>query len=493
MDIQKTRARVSNNKEILFHAFVIIAFLVCFPIAAADTTPPQSPVKLVFIHHSVGENWLTDDNGALGRTLGENNYFVSDTYYGWGPDGIGDRTDIVDWPEWFTGPRSDIYLRALYQESSDDAAGWDYYNRPMEDPGGENEIVIFKSCFPNSDLGGNPDDPPGDGPDMTVGGAKFVYNQILGYFRDHPEKLFIAVTPPPEISDEHAAQAESFSTWLTTRWLNGYSGTNVGVFDLHAVLSSPDNHHTAEGDTLVYETGHGNTLAYPTEDAHPSVIGNRKATAEFVPLLNYYYNRWNSGRGSIQIHPAETPEIRKQLDTIDHREEPASPLLVTATLQPALTKAPVSGKISGNWVTYDDGYSKITLKPGEDSSGFCADTDVLPGGWVSVETLFEDMQDWSGYSGISYQISADRPGVPYSLTLYSMNDPDMKNGYQTSKMTPASDSQSSEREEISWSDFSPLESSDTYDPNHAGGLFFSFGGENPVNLSICVNNLTLIP
>jgi hypothetical protein len=55
-------------------------------------------VKLVFVQHSTGENWLADDYGGLGLALGNNNYFVSDTNYGWGPNSIGDRTDILNWP-----------------------------------------------------------------------------------------------------------------------------------------------------------------------------------------------------------------------------------------------------------------------------------------------------------------------------------------------------------------------------------------------------------
>ena len=30
------------------------------------------------------------------------------------------------------------------------------YTRPMADPGGENQIIMFKSCYPNSHLGKNP-------------------------------------------------------------------------------------------------------------------------------------------------------------------------------------------------------------------------------------------------------------------------------------------------------------------------------------------------
>ena len=44
----------------------------------AGPPPPAQPIKLIFIHHSCGRNWLSDDNGALGIALRDNNYFVSD-------------------------------------------------------------------------------------------------------------------------------------------------------------------------------------------------------------------------------------------------------------------------------------------------------------------------------------------------------------------------------------------------------------------------------
>jgi hypothetical protein len=46
---------------------------------ADNPNPPTATVKLIFIHHSCGENWLADDNGGLGTALRDNNYFVSDT------------------------------------------------------------------------------------------------------------------------------------------------------------------------------------------------------------------------------------------------------------------------------------------------------------------------------------------------------------------------------------------------------------------------------
>ena len=84
---------------------------------AANPDPPDKVVKLIFIHHSTGENWLTDDYGNLGKTLDANNYFVSDTNYGWGPDAIGDRTDIPNWLEWFSSSETPRYMDALFNET----------------------------------------------------------------------------------------------------------------------------------------------------------------------------------------------------------------------------------------------------------------------------------------------------------------------------------------------------------------------------------------
>jgi len=117
---------------------------------------PGETAKLVFIHHSTGENWLENGHGGLGRALMNANYFVSDTNYGWGPDGIGDLSDIGHWWLWFRGEYRDAYmggLLAFYGQSSS-------YSRKSNDPGGENQVIMFKPCFPNSQLGGDPDQIP---------------------------------------------------------------------------------------------------------------------------------------------------------------------------------------------------------------------------------------------------------------------------------------------------------------------------------------------
>ncbi len=206
-------------------------------------------MRLIFIHHSTGEGWLADDQGGLGLALRDSNYFVSDTNYGWGPDGIGDTTDIGHWFTWFRSPNSSTYLNALYAEGEQNSE----YSRLTKNPGGENKIILFKSCFPNSQLGGKPNDPPvtGDNPlrgqeasseHMTVANAKGLYNDLLQYFAARQDKLFVVVTAPPltaqDSSPANAANARALNNWLVKEWLSSYPHKNVFVFDFYNVLTS---------------------------------------------------------------------------------------------------------------------------------------------------------------------------------------------------------------------------------------------------------------
>jgi hypothetical protein len=272
-----------------------------------DPSPPAGVVKLVFIHHSVGSNWLSDGNGGLGLALRDNHYYVSDTNYGWGPDTIGDRTDIPDWPDWFCGANAPTFLAALYAESGQHTN----YTRLATDPGGENTIVLFKSCYPNSNLSGSPADGPTATPGYTVGHAKYVYNTLLTYFGQHPEKLFVVITAPPVADATYAANARAFNEWLVNDWLtqNGYTAGNVAVYDFYNVLTSnggdPDtndlgastgHHHRWRADALRHESAGGADIAAYAAggDDHPSRAGSLKATGEFVPVLNVFYHRWQA-------------------------------------------------------------------------------------------------------------------------------------------------------------------------------------------------------
>lgn len=257
----------------------------------------QGIVNLIFIHHSTGGTLLADAGPQVGgeRGSGERCIYVSH------PNGgglryqlesrgirvnelsyeseLGEDTDICHWRRKFTNHMDQI-IRTQKQD--------------MLLPEGEtNQIVMFKSCFPNNRFMARGDE-PGDPDDCTrtVVNAKAAYRALLPLFRERPDVLFVAFTPPPMAEYEPVGMkdtikswfkdtsrggelAREFNTWLADReqgWLASYSLPNVVVFDYWDILTGP---------------GDGNYLAYPVRrnDSHPSSEGNTKATTAFMPFL----------------------------------------------------------------------------------------------------------------------------------------------------------------------------------------------------------------
>lgn len=249
-----------------------------------NTDPPSETVKIMFIHHSAGSAWIANGNGNLGSALNNNNYYVTESDYYWDAepdDNLGDSTDTIHWPSWF----NDIKMPYVYANNEN----YDYTN-VIANPGGENGIIMFKSCYPNSDVGNSIDD------------EKLIYNSLLDYFGLHEDKLFILVVPPPMIVIDSAPLTRELANWLSDYekgWLAGYGKNNVRVFDYYNVLTDPNNHHYVLNSRIRHivsnnpvDAANPDELYYPTSDNHPNPQGHQKATGEFLPLLNAYYHMW---------------------------------------------------------------------------------------------------------------------------------------------------------------------------------------------------------
>ena len=390
---------------------IIIILLAVLLIAAAPHQTPEQLFKLIFIHHSCGENWLADDNGGLGLALAESNYFVSDTYYGWGPDSIGDATDIPNWLDWFVGENSPRYLTALYNENQPATS----YSRPLADPGGENEIILFKSCFPNSALEGDINDAPNSDGWLTIGNSKYIYNTLLEYFITRPDKLFVAITAPPLSNSTYAANARAFNDWLVNDWLVNYPLDNVAVFDFHAVLTGPNNRHRLVNGHVEHVTEPGmNTLYYPSDDDHPDSRGNRKATGEFVPLLDYYIERWQAWDTSAS--PVSEPAPAAETDA---QPEAASPAMSASNLIDGF-----EGNVPYIWEAFhEDAETSMACAPSADlsHSGVNAlrlDYSISPYAWGTCHLEFEASQNWSSAEGISFYAYAKQDVTPFHVDLF---------------------------------------------------------------------------
>jgi hypothetical protein len=409
-----------------------------------NSNPPDSVVKLVFIHHSTGENWLTDGYGNLGKTLGQNNYFVSDTNYGWGPESIGDRTDIPNWTEWFASDMTPTYMDALFNETGQHSS----YTRTLSDPGGENTIIMFKSCFPNSALEGNPNDPPGTYEEMTVAGAKYVYNTILQYFATRPDKLFVVITAPPLTDSTYAKNARAFNNWLVNDWLreNNYTLNNVAVFDFYNVLTDKNAHHRIVNGEMEYVATRSNVLDYPSGDDHPSERGSQKATEEFVPMLNYFYARFLE-TASLPPSPGVGPA-----------PETAAPPEVQPGASVVSNVIDDFESVPLGWETFHDESASTTMTCGAESNSGRAgnalrlDFNISANGWGTCTRFFDVPQDWSAGEGLSFHYLAGQAGVLFNLDIYTGPDGARETYLYTIEATPESAADWA-RVDLRWEDF----------------------------------------
>lgn len=260
-----------------------------------SSAAPTKPLHLVFLHHSIGQQWLSEppdsaaqgekhpNGGALRRMLEQSNYRVHDATYG---SALGEHTDLFDWL-----PKFSSQMEAVLHIDRQDKrlAGSE-----------QNQIVLFKSCFPNSFFqaaGVDPGSP--NGPTLTVSNAKASFRALLSIFEQNPKTLFVFVTTPPFAASEseplgklllkrllgrptaaarkkQAVLAREFHDWVVSPdgWLSKYASSNVVIFDYYAIL-------TKRGTSLFLEYPSGNGF-----DSHPNTQANQLATTALVSFLN---------------------------------------------------------------------------------------------------------------------------------------------------------------------------------------------------------------
>jgi hypothetical protein len=129
------------------------------------------------------------------------------------------------------------------------------------------DVIAFKSCFTAATI-------PSD---ETLDRFKQDYRAIRATMDRHPEKLFLALTPPPRCASEtnstEAARARSYARWIMSEDFHG-GKANIATFDLFDTLAVPEGQPNANTLRPDYSVADPN-------DSHP----NTAADAVSAPLL----------------------------------------------------------------------------------------------------------------------------------------------------------------------------------------------------------------
>jgi len=133
-------------------------------------------------------------------------------------------------------------------------------------------VIVFKSCFPVSDIASQ----------EQLETYQRYYLGIRDVIDQHPEHLFIAMTPPPLVPEsttpENAARARAFAGWLTSdEYLSGHA--NLYTFDFFDLLAEGD---PASPDHNMLRAAHRPEAA---GDSHPNPLANEEVGPRFVEFV----------------------------------------------------------------------------------------------------------------------------------------------------------------------------------------------------------------
>lgn len=230
--------------------------------------------SMVFIHHSVGYGFLT--SGGLADSLLNLGIVVRGATYG---DEVGQETDICHWVPKFSNELDQILK---FREHPNQ-----YFDGDRT-----NDIVMFKSCFPNSGIQAD-NSSQGDptSPNRTLANYKATFEQLKKSFEKYPDKLFVYMTSPPlnpgATTPDEAKRAREFANWLTTV-VKANGPRNFVVYDLFAFLADADGFLKAE-----YRPN-------SSTDSHPNTAANRAVAGDFTRFFAPIWQEWQQ---TTQVNP----------------------------------------------------------------------------------------------------------------------------------------------------------------------------------------------
>jgi hypothetical protein len=222
-------------------------------------SPESNFSRIIFLHHSVGANLI--QQGAVRQRLTDLGYEFYDHGYN------GDGLTLAD-----SAPAGRDF--GVPDDNTNPDGFADIFAQPLDDPPDnafshlmQYDVIAFKSCYPVSNIQS----------DDQLAEYKSHYLSIRARMDEYPNKIFIVVTPPPEIpadSDpQAAARARDFADWLASgEYLDGHP--NVFTFDFFDLMADPaTNMLRAE-----YQTDES--------DAHPNELANQTVSPLFVDFID---------------------------------------------------------------------------------------------------------------------------------------------------------------------------------------------------------------
>jgi len=252
---------------------VVLFALIVFFLVSSCYKNSKEMKKILFLHHSTGWNiWLGETNKYIYKLTGKS---AVSTFVNSYDDRQGRKYSITE--KFF--PKASPYGWNNYP--------YDYYNIWVKHCGNspyleeptlemltkEYDLIIFKHCYPGSNIKPDTGSPDIDSQEKTIENYKLQYNALKKKMHEFPNNKFIIWTPAVrlknQISLEEAERTRLFYDWVINDW--NEKGDNIYIWDFYK--------YETEGGLYLLDN-----YAAGTDDSHP----NEKFSVRVAPLFGKF-------------------------------------------------------------------------------------------------------------------------------------------------------------------------------------------------------------
>jgi hypothetical protein len=236
-------------------------------------------IRIVFLHHSTGQNiWNGNRSTIFSKVVGKVSARLSYKFY---------KKAVL--PELFERYNKDFKTKYIIKELTFPKKapyGWhnypyDYYNIWVKHAGNnvfmeeptlemltkEYQVIIFKHCFPVSNIQANNDSVNIDSDFKSIANYKLQYIALRDKLLEFPNTKFILFTGAAQVksqvSEDDARRAKEFFEWVVKEW--DLPDDNIYIWDFYNLQT--------EGGIYLRDDN-----AYSVNNSHPNVIFSGYAT-----------------------------------------------------------------------------------------------------------------------------------------------------------------------------------------------------------------------
>jgi uncharacterized protein YjdB len=258
------------NNRLSIYVFFILLF----------TAIPVCSQKVIFLHHSIGNNlynqgnvagWFNHYDSAYGKSFHVEERSFPNTPWPW------DNYPYDYWKLWADGScdSADLDIECLNKLAS------------------KYDMVILKHCAPGSFIQPNTGHPDVTSKVQTIENYQLQYRALLALFDSYPGTKFMIWTLAPLYRETtnpgEAKRAYEFVQWVKNEWLreDGKPHPNIYLFDFFSLVAELDaNPVNGMQYTLKYEYEGSHIDA----DSHPNLLANQRVGPLFAQAIVDAFN-----------------------------------------------------------------------------------------------------------------------------------------------------------------------------------------------------------